>query len=751
MFDNNDETEIPADLLDPPSAPYPELPIETAEPRLPVGGLTPLQFEQLCVRLARQEGHPRRCRRYGKPGQKQYGIDIYSRLANARYVTYQCKRYATFTSADVTDAVAKFLSGPWAARSDRFVLCTSDDSADDRKVQEEVERQTDSLAALTPPIAFEFWDAEELSDRLRDEPDIVRQFFGPHWFRRFLGDDEPATGNTTELAVMIQEAVREGQAPLVVSLAWAPAILRPRLEDLVRENPTAFRRLSEHLGSPPEPTLLSSATQAPPPWLRADDDELWDLLGRIAQAVGEWAAAARALERVAKLRSGTAAARAFVRAAVSAEAADDAHPDRNRLLDAAGRADPHNPSLILARLDEYTPPAEQLALLQHLHSDDAEERALIAGQRCIAQLLSLDLDAARNSLDDVRAGLPGSLLIDGLNVSITVQAARLAVIEHRSLDRGALRDAAELATVNRDQLLKQARFSEATRMLMLRADAHALLGERDRAAKILRTALPEERERQEQKEVLAMAAERALDAPLAQEMLDGSEVTPTTQRIRLAALAEVGTPRERAEALRGLDQLVTEGSSRSAEAAFLRLGEALGSTHPAQWSENAAVYLRSHGHERAAVTAEALYRVPREGWPPVEKLLRPYGQTPWAVATRLRVALAPNVAPAVAVDMAYAALDLGLGHALQIDAGRALSRGGKPREARRVVVSVAHDPNCSELLRADAFNLLMYIVGRDLGDWEAAGDLHDEWTHLAPKDTRAQAWAPTIANRRTRR
>jgi len=238
VVSDEDEMEIPADLLDPPSGPHPDPPLEPAEARLPIGRLTPLRFEQLCLRLARQEGRPNRCRRYGTPGQKQHGIDIYSRLPNGRYATYQCKRYASFKAADVRDAVAEFVKGRWAARSDRFVLCTSDDSADETQVQEEVERQTDKLAALTPSIRLEYWDTQGLSDRLRDEEDIVRQFFGPHWLRRFLGIDEPAVADSPDVASMIKEAVRDGQAPLVVSLEWAPAVLRPRLEDLAGENPT---------------------------------------------------------------------------------------------------------------------------------------------------------------------------------------------------------------------------------------------------------------------------------------------------------------------------------------------------------------------------------------------------------------------------------------------------------------------------------------------------------------------------------
>jgi hypothetical protein len=34
-------------------------------------------FERLCVQLARQQGKAARCQRYGTPGEKQHGIDIY--------------------------------------------------------------------------------------------------------------------------------------------------------------------------------------------------------------------------------------------------------------------------------------------------------------------------------------------------------------------------------------------------------------------------------------------------------------------------------------------------------------------------------------------------------------------------------------------------------------------------------------------------------------------------------------------------
>src|SRR5207244_2436223 len=114
-------------------------------------------------------------------------------------------------------------------------------------------------------------------------------------------------------------------------------------------------------------------------------------------------------------------------------------------------------------------------------------------------------------------------------------------------------------------------------------------------------------------------------------------------------------PPERQEALAGLDRIVAEREEEAPEAAFQRLAATLGPT-PTPWSDAAAVYLRSSGHERAAVTAEALYLVRREGWEPVEALLRPYGQTPWALAARLRAALHQRVKPDVAVAAARAVL-----------------------------------------------------------------------------------------------
>lgn len=745
---NDEEVEVPRDLLEPPTSEYPPPPIEVAEPTLPLRGLTPRNLERLCLRMARLEGEPHSARRYGVEGQKQHGIDIYSRLPNGRYATYQCKRFQELEKADVTAAVDAFRGGAWAERSEKFVLMTSA-LADRTDVEEEIEEQTTALAKLQPPVVFEVWDEEEVSHRLREHPDIVGLFFGPHWRERFFGENPTLDVTPGEISTIVENAVRNAAAPLLVSNDWAPPRLRPRLDELRVANPNLFRLLTEHFGNPPEAPLVNAATTTPPPWLANADDATWTIVARVAEGLGEWPAAARAWEQVALRGTGLTVVRAYAHGASAAGQAHDTETS-SRLLARAEEIDSTDASVVLSRLTEATPPAEQLRVLERLTSDDPELRGLIAARRALAHLLMPDVEAARRDLDDVREAIPGSWLIPGLEVSITVQEARLDKLGQRSLRRGALEAGDVLAKQAREGLLAERRFSEATRLLMLRADIQSLLGDRHRASRILRDALPEDRATQEQREVLAdAAASRALDYELALELLHGAAETPVALRIRLECIQEIGTPRERDEALAKLDEIVDSRGDQAAEAAFVRLAATLGAVD-IPWSEDAAVFLRSGRHERAAVTAEAMYKLKHEGWPAVARLLQPYGQTPWAQATLLRAALHPSVDAADAADAANRVLALGASHELRVEAARALSRARRFENARDILMAVARDPNAPDIVRADAYYQLMNVVAKELDDWKVAGDLFDEWIKLRPDDSRSYAWAPTVANRRPR-
>lgn len=737
-----DDTDIPAELFAPPDGPFPAPPIESVEYVLPFGGLSPDRFERLCLRLARLEGTPVRCRRYGIPGQKQYGIDIYSRLPSNRYVTYQCKRYEALMPSDVVDAVDEFVAGKWAQRSARFVICASC-NADRTQLADAIEEQTDRLVA--DDVAFDVWDAESLSERLRGHEDVVSLFFGPVWTRRFFGRPALPETSAVELSALVRTAVAEGGAPMVVSHDWAPASLRPRLDELREREPERYRQLTEHVGSPPTPALVASVISTPPAWLKDTDLATWQLLAEVAQALGEWDAATRAWTRVGDLRHGSRAASAYSRAAVAAAQAQ--HPgEESRLLAAAREIDPDNARLALATWDDDRPRHEQIEELSQLRSEDPDELGLIAGKLAILQMLSADIVSARASIAAVREALPHSLMTPGLEVSLIVQEGRLARLEHRAPDRAALASATSKAADTRKKLILQRRFSESARMLMLHSDIHATLGDCDQASKVLGQAMPEERTTQEQREVLALAATRAMDHQLALEFLEGAEDTPHALHMRLACLEEVGTPAQRREAVDGLERLVADGGRYAPEAAAERLAACLG-TVPAPWSEEAAVCLRSRGHERMAVSAEALYLLRHEGWTAVETLLRPYGQTPWALAVALRASLYPHVDPVESLRAARAVLAIGPGPALRVDASRGLARGGDAEGARAVLMTVARDANAPDVDRADAYELLMKILANELADWTTAARVYDEWRRLRPADVRAHKWAPTVAKR----
>ena len=745
---DDDETGIPSELLEPPTSEYPPPPISPAEPTLPLRGLTPRNLERLCLRMARLEGEPHRARRYGLDGQKQHGIDIYSRLPSGRYATYQCKRYQELGKGDIVDAVEAFKGGSWAKRSEKFVFMTSA-LADRTDLEEEIEDQTTALAGFTPPIVFEVWDEEEISYRLREHPDIVGLFFGAHWRQRFFGETVSLDMTRGEISGIVEAAVRNGRAPLLVSNDWAPPRLRPRLDELRVTNPELFRLLAKHFGNPPEAPLIVAAAANAPPWLADADDSTWSIFARIAEGLGEWRAAARAWEQVAMRGSGQTRIRAYAHGASAAAQALDQNTS-SRMLAHAAEIDPTDASVILSQLSDAISPAEQLSVLNGLTSDDPELLGLIESRRALAHLLTPDTEAARGSLKSVRKLIPGSWLIPGLEVSITVQEARLDKLGQRTLNRGALEASDALADQTRMGLLAERRFSEATRLLMLRAEIQTLLGERKRASQVLRNALPEERASQEQREILAdTAVSRALDYGLGLEFLEGAAETPTTLRIRLECVQEIGSPSERDEALAKLDEIVASRRDQAPEAAFVRLAATVG---PADipWSEDAAVYLRSGRHERAAVTVEAMYKLKHEGWPAVVELLQPYGQTPWAQSALLRAALHPSVDPLHAAEAARKVLALGASHELRVEAARALSRARRFEEARDVLVAIARDPNAPEIVRADAYHLLMNVVAKELGDWNVAGDLFDEWVALRPADSRSYSWGPTVANRRRR-
>jgi len=77
---------------------------------LPLQELPWERFEQLLRRMTRDVLGLRQVQLYGVRGQSQHGIDIVGRSADGTGEAIQSKKYETFTKADLTAAVTKFLA-----------------------------------------------------------------------------------------------------------------------------------------------------------------------------------------------------------------------------------------------------------------------------------------------------------------------------------------------------------------------------------------------------------------------------------------------------------------------------------------------------------------------------------------------------------------------------------------------------------------------------------------------------------------
>ena len=244
MTNDRDMEVIPTDLLDPPAAEFPSPPVETSEQLLPLDALRWEDFERLCLRVARLEGTPVGARRFGVKGQAQAGIDLYSELPSGRYASYQCRRVASFGPGDITAAVDDFLQGRWSRKSDRFVLCTSK-GAVRTELEEAIAKQRRRLRKRARSIDFEVWDAEELSLMLKDQGEIVRDFFGPVWADRFLGS-WPTADSMEEVKGKLDELLaRSASGVQLVTYDWATERLREQADALAEKNPHSFGLLKD--------------------------------------------------------------------------------------------------------------------------------------------------------------------------------------------------------------------------------------------------------------------------------------------------------------------------------------------------------------------------------------------------------------------------------------------------------------------------------------------------------------------------
>jgi hypothetical protein len=756
--DGEDEDEASAEevrelvaLREPPTGAKPLPPPRTSLQELPLGDLEWTDFEKLCERLVALEGEPQRVARYGAGGQAQAGIDIYSRLAGGRgYVAYQCKRHQTVSASTIRNAVNEFLKHKWSRRVRRFVFCTSHTLVP-TALADEIEKQSRRLGKRARPIELGTWGLEELSRKLKSHPALVEEFFGPPFPELFSPGgsgravDEAVSRTAAEFTAAIQGALQSLQPRVVVAtLAWAPEALKDLLQGLAEADEAAFLQLRDLVGDPPQIELVLANIATPASWLGDSSTVVWKALALMAEQKGEWLAASQAWECSADREPDEyQGAGNMVSAAASANVGGDGARYMEMLARARDRHSRH-PRLRVEEVRDL-PPQQQLDQLAEVELKDPGDIALVCGQQSLASLLLPDLDQAAEFAAKAAEAAPKSVAAQAVALNLTVQRARLNIMDSRSQQAAALQQANRDALTLRDRLLRQRRWEESGRLLMLAVDTLSLQGEFAAARELLVQATADELAAPDNADVLGNAALRTLGPREALILTANAVPTDGVRRIRATATFEGGaTAEQRDDALAELDALVRAGGPEASEAAFAQLVDAL---DYGAWSGAAEAQLKATGHERPALLLLAFYLGGRHAnWEEAFALFDDHVDARWGLAGRFRVAVSwgkHSVMKEAADDL----MAIGPAQTLKLECGRVYAHTGGLARAREVLAQVAEDESAPSRVRADAFALLVRIVGPQLGEWGLADELHREWVRVRPGDTRASAFAPTIASR----
>jgi hypothetical protein len=207
-------------------------PVETRVQKLPFNELTWERFEQLCAHIVTIDENINivHCHSYGVPGEKQKGIDLFAERQlddRVELWCFQCKKRRKFNPGLLRKTLDQI-----TFKADRYVVIIACDAT--RVLRDMVQKQPNT----------ELWDAEDLSIKLKDQHDIVEDFFGVAWRRAFCGPRrrEPVARKPVEVSLdydlfecsrQEREELQKGFARLL-NIAPDQIVIKMVIEDTVR-------------------------------------------------------------------------------------------------------------------------------------------------------------------------------------------------------------------------------------------------------------------------------------------------------------------------------------------------------------------------------------------------------------------------------------------------------------------------------------------------------------------------------------
>jgi hypothetical protein len=505
--------------------------------------------------------------------------------------------------------------------------------------------------------------------------------------------------------------------------------------------------LTAAIGSPSDGDRCEALISEWPHDLASGSLELKVAVAREAERHGRWASAGQAWEFAAADARGARAADLFARAAIAAGTTGrDGRAERERLLGRAEEASPDSLRARLATVDDDGPPEDLLAALLKLTPGPDDDAGLVGQlhlQRARAAMLADDLEAAENYFAAAERADPESLATQMMRTNIVIQRGRVGVRDDRDFPAGDVRDASSEALRLRSRLVEMRRFNESVRMLMLAADAWAVVRDPAQARPLLEGALDDELRTADGPEVLGDSALRCGQSDLALRFVAGHADEASR---RIAATARADLLPDPSEALAELEQIATAGGPEALMAAAARLGACLPPVN-APFSEPAAQVLEASVHARMATGIRVLTLARTGRHTDAERILDDLPKTPWSAELRLRAAGlrgARSVIKAAAEEL----LKVGPDPAGRLLAGQALANAREVDRGQTELVAVAQSASAPPVIRSEAYAAALRLCA-DENDWTRATRLFREWSTWAASngalsDGRISAWQVRI-------
>ena len=165
------------------------------------------------------------------------------------------------------------------------------------------------------------------------------------------------------------------------------------------------------------------------------------------------------------------------------------------------------------------------------------------------------------------------------------------------------------------------------------------------------------------------------------------------------------------------------------------------------WSNAAEELVTKTGHERVAVIARAFFMVRHHAdYEGAYELFDQHASEAWSMGPRLVLARRHGNW-SVMREAARAILAAGPGQDLRLQCAYALLHAREVDEALATAIGVAREPSAPRLVRANAYELAVRILGPAKKEWSRAREMLEEWTQVAPGDTRASAFTPAVMRR----